>query len=198
MPGLSAEDFYELAPDGEVRRWSRIHWGDKQRGTLKFCVPVEPYRDCPAFAAPPSDYPQAAADRFKVFLGQSSGFQLLAPALAASLRPLLEEDPEISNLCIVLRRAPHPFDPIDDPLRISVELSRDGFLKAIMSIYKPGGVAPEDFDPPDLHYAEELGFSDWSFDSFHRIPERKALKAMRSRWQNLLIDRFAADLRELL
>ena len=198
MPRLSAQDFYELSPDGEVRRWSRAHWISGGQGVVEFCDPVEPYfDDCPVFDAPPSSYLAQLGANFLVkdFLARSAAFQALAPALAGTLQSLLAEIPETSGLGLVLRRSPELAGGI---AAIDVSLSRNGAEVAHTAIRKPGVTTMGEPDPPNLHYAQGLEFADWAFSSDRRFRGAEALVAGRARWQDLLTDRFTQELRELL
>jgi len=200
MPRLSAQDFYELAPDGEVRRWSRAHWGLEDLGIVEFCDPVEPYRDgCPDFGATPAGYLAQLEFNFvvKAFLDHSAAFQLQAPALAGTLQSLLAETPETSGLAVTLRRSPELAGGI---AAIRIDLSRNGAEMARTAIRKPGVTTIGESDPPNLHYEQGLEFADWDFNFSPDAHFRgaAALVAGRPRWQDLLTDRFAGDLLALL
>ena len=198
MPRLSAEDFYELSPDGEIRRWSRAHWGFEDRGVVEFCSPVEPYRDgCAPPGPPPPAYIAQLAANFLVggFLERSAAFQLVAPALAGVLASLLAGSVDTAGLAVRLRRSSELAGGF---AAVRVGLIRGEVEVAWTAIRKPGVTTLGAPDPSGLHYAEGLEFADWKFPASRHFQGRETLAADQSRWHDLLAEHFAEDLRELL
>jgi hypothetical protein len=198
MSRLSAEDFYELSPKGDIRRWSRAHWGLEDRGVVEFCAPVGPYRDgCPPSGAPPGAYIAQLRTNFLVagFLEHSAAFQLAAPALAGVLQSLLAESPDTAGLAVRLRRTPELGGGV---AVIRAGLRRGEVEVARTAIRRPGVRTTGSPDPLGLHYTEGLELADWKFSSDRYFRGRAVLALGQSRWLDLLAEHFAPDLRELL
>ena len=200
MARLSAEDLYELSPIGEIRRWSRAHWGFEDRGLVEFCAPVEPYRDgCPARTrlAPPTDYLAQLRANFTIrnFLDRCSAFQLTAPALAGVLQSLLAEDSGPADVVVQLRRTPELAGGL---AAIRVSLRWGEVEVAWSAIRRPGVKTMGTPTPSGLHYAEGLEFTDWKFPAARYFRGREVLASGQARWRELLAEHFAANLCELL
>jgi hypothetical protein len=198
MPRLSAEDFYELCPGGEIRRWSRAHWGLEDRGLVEFCAPVEPYRDgCPAFGSAPASYLAQMRVNFVVegFLRRSPDFQLMAPALSGIIQASLQGGPS-NGLTVRMRRIP---ELAGGMASIKVSLISDGSEVARMPIRRPGITTMGTPDPPNLHYLGGLELADWEFATDQDFPGRDDLEYGRqSDRLDVLADCFALDLRIIL
>jgi len=185
MPGLSAEDFTSW-PRWRGPALVANSLGRQTEGTSSF-VSRGAISRLSGVCRAPVGLSQAAADRFKVFLWAIFWLSALGASLGRPLRPFIGRRPEISNLCIVLRRAPHPFDPIDDPLRISVgSLEMD--LSHYVYLQARGRRAGRFRIRQTCTMPRSWIFRIGALNSFHRILAQGA-QAMRSRWQNLLIDR---------